>query len=122
MTVEQIVVVCDEPSHARSKIADIETFAWDGSRWKPTRVEQVAGYLFSPSPKNTAQPSHPAMSQGDYDGMEEDVDQLHYKCKLCRLDLDVRKSVLFPVLDRIAEAGVSHTTLKALIRVISKST
>ena len=129
MTVDRIAVVCKgskKHAHARGKVADIETFELDSNRldfnrWAPTRVERVAGYLFQPNPKYTAQPSY-GNSQGDYDGIEQYADQLHYQCKLCPLDLDVTKAKLFPALDTLARAGVSEVSFIGLIQVLSNST
>jgi hypothetical protein len=43
-------------------------------------------------------------------------------CGLCGVRLDLRAERLHPILDRMAEAGVSHCELAHLVRRVSSST
>ena len=132
MAVEQIVVVCDDPRHARGKVATIERFEREQGRWAARRAESRGPAYQEPDKGSGGKP--PAVAQtkngdpgswGDYDGLYEEAaelaPQLRYRCNLCGLDLDVRRSVLSAVLDPLAAAGVSHVSLAGLIAVVSKA-
>jgi hypothetical protein len=44
------------------------------------------------------------------------------RCNLCGIGFDLRAERLHPILDRKAEAGVSHCELAHLVRIVSLST
>jgi hypothetical protein len=115
--IEEIVVVCDNQSHTRGKIAHIETFSRSGVGWYPTRAINTLDRTGDASRHRRNMASIP---EEDYlQGSGQRGRRLQYRCKLCGLDLQCNADKLVPFLDGLAEQGVSQTTLKALIRVVS---
>jgi hypothetical protein len=99
--VTTVQVVCDDPSHARGKIATVAVFdrdergVWADRRAK-TRTRSFYSRADSPS---------------------------EFRCRLCRRELPLwalERRVLFAALDHIAAQGVLRTTIGRLALVASK--
>lgn len=113
-----IRVVCDESSHARGKVAHIETF--EGPGWYPTRA---MGTLSRTSEEGRFRKYAASVPEEDYlQGSGQYGRNLQYRCKLCGLDLQCSADKLTPILDALAANGVSQTTLRLLIQVVSRAT
>ena len=109
-----ILVVCDNPRHARGKIAKIVYYSRCEAKWRrqggsrsrawARRGDKVAAAGIKPDPIDIFGP-----------------DLLAQKCKLCGKTLTLYvDDVLFPILNQLAAEGESQISIRELDLLASK--
>lgn len=119
MTVSTVKIVCDDPRHARGKVARIATLQRAGDTWVRRSGDQSAVEEFTrPRPEGKTWGSaryRPAAS-------ETGGDRSRYRCKLCGTELACTEPVLDWLMNVVAEQGVLEPTLRLLNELVSRRT
>ncbi len=113
MTKPTIEIYCDAESHKRDaedhkrKVAVIATLVREGRNW----VEVIPGLKMARGARTrtTGTPTFQILS-----GSEGRRARWQWRCPLCDLDVQPRHENASPILDTLAEAGVSRVPLSAL--------
>jgi hypothetical protein len=123
----EIIVTCSDSGH-EGKTANIIRFERGDSGWSmgPVTVggQHFGGQLWPRPYEQYLLGDTPV----DPDGRLDPVDRaaargrVSVRCDLCWLQLDVRAEKLWPILDLMAEADVSHCELAHLIGIVSSGT
>jgi hypothetical protein len=119
----EIVVTCSDSGH-QGKTANIIKFkrgdsgGWlmgpvtaRGQLW-PRPYDQYLLGETPVDPDGRLDPADRAATRG----------RVSVRCDLCGVRLDRRAERLYPILDQMAEAGVSHCELAHLVRIVSSGT
>jgi hypothetical protein len=135
-----IEVFCDDPSHARGKVAKIEMFHHEADSssgsWWFTRSEAAVGRedLFEQFGGQGRSGERTYRRDRSYPEWPESLESVHrryddpdpgrqsrhsYRCKLCGRKLPANDATLFRVLDLVASSGESRVTIKQLHAVAS---
>lgn len=119
MKVTTVTIVCDDPRHARGKVARIDTLQLAGASWVSRSDTKSAVEEFArPRPEGKTWGSaryRPAASQAG-------GDRRRYRCKLCDRTLECTEPTLDWLLNAVAEQGVSEPTLRLLNELVSRRT
>ncbi|MDA0251850.1 MAG: hypothetical protein O3A42_13075 [Actinobacteria bacterium] len=112
----ELTIVCDDPRHARGKVATIEAVTRLKGHWLARNVERSAVEEFR----------RPDESWGSARwrriGSDYGQNRRRYACKLCGTTLVLTESAMAAVLDVVAAQGVSRTTLAQLTVLASTAT
>ena len=108
-----VEVCCDDSSHP-TKHVHVGRFVWSDDDRSPGWDLQPAEY------ETPAEGNYRAALQGsrvvvtDIDPGQPVRARYHLACKLCGLDVKVRREKMIPILDMLAAAGVDEISLAAL--------
>lgn len=105
MSETTIAVVCDDPGHARGKVARIDTFTRLEHGWMTN--EQLG----QDKPRDFGWTA----GRAPWGGARHE-----YSCKLCRTMLRCSSELLNWMLDEVAAQGVSQVSLRTLVLLASK--
>jgi hypothetical protein len=108
-------VVCDDPGHARGKVARLEKFVRVDGYWRPwPRVVATIKHL-----PGVGAPVPTSGARRDY--RRPDGSATHsYTCKLCGLSFTGTDVTLTRILNLLAAQGVTQINLKALSMIASR--
>ena len=119
----EIVVTCSDSGH-EGKVANIIKFkrGSDG-RWLMGPVT-ARGQLWPRPYDQYLIGDTPVDPDGRLDPAEKSAarSRVSVQCDLCGVRFDQRGERLYPILDRMADAGVSHCELAHLVRIVWSST
>jgi hypothetical protein len=123
MTTE-IVVTCSDSGH-EGKTANIIRFERGDSGWLmgPVTVggQHFGGQLWPRPYEQYLVGDTPVDPDGRLDPADRAAarSRMSAGCDLCGMRLDLKAETLQPILDRMAEAGVSRCELAHLVRIVS---
>lgn len=115
-----VEVYCAESSHSKGKRAHIAQFYWSDDDRNPGWDQWPQGYLTPAGRAFRAGLQNDKPVVGDIaEGAPVRI-RYHFACDLCGLSVVGRRERLSPILDGLAEAGVSEVSLRGLATILSK--
>jgi hypothetical protein len=115
----KVIVVCEDPRHARGKVAKIDTFNRFDGMWitrsdgAPSTLEEY---------RRPDDPAGPVWGSARWRraGSTTGHSRRRYKCKLCGTVLECTEGTLHWLLNTVAAQGISQPTLHQLNLLVSR--